>query len=231
MKFIKKLEEEKIFKFDEYDQTKYNGNVLANKLMEWLRVQFLDNQDDQDVIRFPLQQFLEETSIDINKFRTFVDEQDQTKKIKSFKLKIEDDVVVFYDFKNNTNNENQVHNEGYAKRYDEIRAIYDRDHKPDEFSGVPIQTFIDNNIEEIEIYLKSKYELDKHQIHDLSIIQLIEDGDEFLYNWAMESGVEVGDSNDDKREVKRDEEEEQRIIDYNEWENNRFDEEKRRQNG
>jgi len=60
-------------------------------------------------------------------------------------------------------------------------------------------------------------------------IQLIEDGDDFLYNWAMESGVEIGDSNDDKREVKRDEEEEQRIIDYNEWENNKFDEEKRRQ--
>jgi len=126
MKYLKKLEEEKIFKFDEYDQTKYNGNVLANKLMEWLRVQFLDNQDDQDVIRFPLQQFLEETSIDINKFRTFVDEQDQSKKIKSFKIKIEDDVVVFYDFKNNTNNENQVHNEGYTKRHGEIRDIYDR---------------------------------------------------------------------------------------------------------
>jgi len=93
--------EDKVYKFSEYEPTKYNGNVLVSQIMEWIRLHFLDNSDHNDLIRIPLTQFLEETHIDENKLKTFVDEQEKTGKIESFKIKIENDVIVFYDFKNN----------------------------------------------------------------------------------------------------------------------------------
>ena len=98
MKYLKKIKEDKIFKFNEYEPSKYNGNILTNKIMEWLRNYFLDS-NEEDIICVPLEQFLKETQIDINKLKTFIDEQDKTKKIESFKIKIENDVIVFYDFK------------------------------------------------------------------------------------------------------------------------------------
>jgi hypothetical protein len=99
MKYLKKLKEEKIFKFSEYEPTKYNGNAIVTNIMEWLRAYFLDNSDHNDLIRIPLQQFLDETHIDENKLKTFIDEQEKTGKIESFKIKIEEDIIVFYDFK------------------------------------------------------------------------------------------------------------------------------------
>ena len=99
MKHIKKIEEDKIFKFSEYEPTKYNGNILVNNIMEWLRGYFLDNSDHNDLIRIPLLKFLDETNIDENKLKTFIDEQENTGKIESFKIKIENDLIIFYDFK------------------------------------------------------------------------------------------------------------------------------------
>ena len=66
MKYIKNIKEEKIFKFSEYEPTKYNSNVLINKIMEWLRAYFIDNKDATK-INIPLNKFLKETDIDIDK--------------------------------------------------------------------------------------------------------------------------------------------------------------------
>ena len=99
MKYLKKIDEDKILKFSEYKPSKYNGTILVSNIMEWMRSYFLDNSDSEDLIRIPLTKFLSETNIDINQLKTFVDEQEKTGRIESFKIKIEDDLIIFYDFK------------------------------------------------------------------------------------------------------------------------------------
>lgn len=99
MKYLKKIDEDKIIKFSDYEPTKYNGTILVNNIMEWLRSYMLDKSDDEDYIRIPLSKFLDETNIEQNKLRTFIDEQEKSNRISSFKIKIEDDNIVFYEFK------------------------------------------------------------------------------------------------------------------------------------
>jgi len=100
MKYLKKIEEDKIVKFSDYEPTKYNGISLVTSIMEWLRNYMLDKSDFEDYIRIPLSKFLDETNIEINKLKTFIDEQEQTGRFDSFKIKIENNLIIFYDFKN-----------------------------------------------------------------------------------------------------------------------------------
>lgn len=100
MKHLKHITEDKIFKFHEYDKVKYNGNVLLNAVMEWLRAKLLDDEEATE-IRVTLDEFLQECKVDKNKFLTFVGENDITKRAKNFTVKIEGNEVVFSDFKNN----------------------------------------------------------------------------------------------------------------------------------
>lgn len=104
MKRIKtiNISEDKIFRFDEFEPTKYNGNVLMTAIMEWLRAKLLDN--DLEVIQAPLEQFFQECKVDKNKFLTFVKENDVAQKAKNFSVKIEGDQIIFSDFKNNEEN-------------------------------------------------------------------------------------------------------------------------------
>jgi len=102
MKYIKKISEDKVFKFNDYNPTKYNGNIIVTNIMEWLRAHLLDNDKNKETINVPLNQFLAETQIDINKLKTFINEQNKTDKLESFKIKIENNYIIFYDFKKNT---------------------------------------------------------------------------------------------------------------------------------
>lgn len=100
MKYIKHITEDKIFRFSEFQPKKYNGNVLLNAVMEWLRAKLLENENTTEII-VPFDQFLQECKIDKNKFLTFVNENGITKRAKNFNVKIEDNNVIFSDFKNN----------------------------------------------------------------------------------------------------------------------------------
>jgi len=104
MNHLKSIREEKIFNFSEFQPTKYNGNIITNNIMEWLRTFFLDKNKNADIIKIKLIKFLDETNIDKNTLKTFISEQDKTSKISSFKIKLDvdefdEDIIVFFDFK------------------------------------------------------------------------------------------------------------------------------------
>jgi len=99
------IQEEKIFKFSEYDPTKYNGNMVVDQIMEWLRAKRLDS--DEDTISVPLELFFRECSVDKNKFMTFYNEMENTNKIKNFDIEIVDGNIIFNNFKNAEENENK----------------------------------------------------------------------------------------------------------------------------
>jgi len=99
------IQEEKIFKFSEYNSTKYNGNMVVDQIMEWLRAKRLDN--DNDTISAPLELFFTECSVDKNKFMTFYNEMENINKIKNFNIKIVDGNIIFNNFKNAEENENK----------------------------------------------------------------------------------------------------------------------------
>lgn len=104
MKYIKNIKEDKIFKFSEYEPTKYNGTILVQNMMEWLRAYAMD-YDIKDEFRISLIKFLDETKINKDQLKTFIDEQEKSSKLNNFKIKIEKDIntenIIFYDFKKN----------------------------------------------------------------------------------------------------------------------------------
>lgn len=102
MKYLKNIKEEKIFKFSEFEPTKYNSNILINKIMEWLRAYFIDNKNVNE-INISLQKFISETNINIDKLKTFINDQNKTNKIEAFEIKIDGDIIIFNNFKNNNN--------------------------------------------------------------------------------------------------------------------------------
>jgi hypothetical protein len=97
--------EEKIFNFNDFEQLKYNGNILLNQIMEWLRAKRLD--DDSDEIRVPIEKFFKECSVDKNKFMTFYNEMDKTKKVKNFNIIIDGTDIIFNNFKNSGGDTNE----------------------------------------------------------------------------------------------------------------------------
>ena len=99
------IQEEKIFKFSEYDPTKYNSNMVVDQIMEWLRSKRLDNP--ADYITVPLDVFFRECSVDKNKFMTFYNEKDLINKIKNFNVEIIGDNITFNEFKNAEENESK----------------------------------------------------------------------------------------------------------------------------
>jgi len=96
--------EDKIMSFSNYEPTKYNGNVLVDQIMEWLRAKLLDDKEAESVT-VPLDTFLQECSVDKDKFMTFYNEMQTTQKVKSFKVDIVGDNITFSEFKNNEENE------------------------------------------------------------------------------------------------------------------------------
>ena len=94
------IEEDKVYKFSEYEPTKYNGNIVIDQIMEWLRAKLLDTPGDE--IKVPLDTFFQECAVDKNKFMTFYNHSDR---IKNFSINIEDDFIIFGDFKNNEEKE------------------------------------------------------------------------------------------------------------------------------
>lgn len=99
------VKEDKIFKFSEYEPTKYNGNILVTQIMEWLRAKLLD-EPGSDSITVPLQQFYNECSVDKNKFLTLYNEQEKTHSLNNFDIEINDENITFKNFKNETVEEN-----------------------------------------------------------------------------------------------------------------------------
>lgn len=89
MKHIKRIEEDKILKFSEYTPTKYNGVVLIDNIMLWLR-----NFENKNAIKVKLDVFLNQSKVDKDKFLTFVDEMYKTKRVE-FDIKIDGDYVIF----------------------------------------------------------------------------------------------------------------------------------------
>ena len=101
-KVYNNIEEDKVYKFSEYEPTKYNGNLVVDQIMEWLRAKLLDQ--DSDEINVPLNIFLKESGVNKNEFMTFYNEIDKTQKAKNFKVEIVDNNIIFSDFKNNEEN-------------------------------------------------------------------------------------------------------------------------------
>lgn len=91
MKYIKKIEEDKILKFSEYKPTKYNGTILIDNIMLWLR-----NFENQDTIKIKLDDFLNQSKVNKNKFLTFVDEMHKTNRVE-FNIEIIGDDIIFSD--------------------------------------------------------------------------------------------------------------------------------------
>ncbi len=106
MKIIKEykefvdLQEDKIYKFSEYSPTKYNGNVVIDQIMEWLRAKLLD-EPNADFITVTLDEFFSECSVNKNEFMTFYNEMKKTQRVKNFQIEIDNDNITFSDFKNN----------------------------------------------------------------------------------------------------------------------------------
>jgi len=86
--------EDKIFKFSEFEPTKYNSNVIIENIMLWLR-----NYEDQPSIKIQLDDFLNKTKIDKNKFLTFISGLEKTNKIESFNIRVDNDQVIIDDIK------------------------------------------------------------------------------------------------------------------------------------
>ena len=101
------ITEDKIYNFSEYEPSKYNGNVLVDQIMEWLRAKLLDGGDDVTV---PIETFFQECSVNKDQFLTFYNELQKTQKVKSFKVTIEGENITFNDFKNTTVEENKNEN-------------------------------------------------------------------------------------------------------------------------
>jgi len=105
MKIIKEyneyndITEDKIYKFSEYDPSKYNGNILVDQIMEWLRAKRLDNKNSES-ISVPLDLFFSECAVDRNQFLTFYNEMAKTDKVQNFEIKIENNNITFFNFKN-----------------------------------------------------------------------------------------------------------------------------------
>jgi len=97
------IEEDKVYKFSEYEPTKYNGNLIVDQIMEWLRYKLLETPGES--ITVPLQQFFTECSVDKAKFYTFYNEMQKTQIVKSFKIKIDGNNITFGDFKKNEDKE------------------------------------------------------------------------------------------------------------------------------
>jgi hypothetical protein len=97
--------EEKIFRYNDYEQLKYNGNLLSNQIMEWLRAKRLDKPEGD--ITVPLELFFKECSVDRNKFMTFYNEREKTNKIKNFDIIINGDQITFTNFRNVTDDTNE----------------------------------------------------------------------------------------------------------------------------
>lgn len=98
------ITEDKIFKFSEFDPIKYNGTILVNQIMEWLRAKLLDEPNSEE-ISLPLEQFYSECSVDKKQFMTFYNEHEKTQRVKSFKMNINNNIITFNDFKNNEEKE------------------------------------------------------------------------------------------------------------------------------
>lgn len=98
------LAEDKIYKFSEYEPIKYNGNIVVDQIMEWLRAKLVDEPDSLS-IKVPMDVFFKECSVDKNKFMTFYNEMEKTQKVKNFKMEIQNNYIIFTDFKNNEENE------------------------------------------------------------------------------------------------------------------------------
>lgn len=88
--------EEKIYNFSDFVPTKYNSNIIITQIMEWLRAKILNN--DNVEIKMKLDDFFRECSVDKNKFMTFYDGLLKSENDKNFKMKIVDDVIIFFDF-------------------------------------------------------------------------------------------------------------------------------------
>ena len=96
------MNEDKIFKFSDFDFTKYNGMILIQNITEWIRVYMLLKPNLSE-IKTTLSKFIYETNIDINQLKTLIHEQEKSDRIENFKMKLENDMIVFYDFKTNKN--------------------------------------------------------------------------------------------------------------------------------
>jgi len=103
-KVFSDITEDKVIKFSDFQPTKYNGNIVVDQIMEWLRAKLVD-EPDSDNITVPLNVFFKECAVDKNKFMTFYNEMKKTGKVNNFKIEIKGDYVIFNDFKNNEENE------------------------------------------------------------------------------------------------------------------------------
>ena len=97
-----RISEEKIISIRDFDPVKYHGTKMVISVMEWLRYHLLDK--DSSTVKAPLDIFLSQTSLDKNRFLTFVKEvNDGSYKGKvNFDVKVEGDDVIFSGISKNT---------------------------------------------------------------------------------------------------------------------------------
>lgn len=98
------VQEDKIYSFSEYKPKKYNGNVVIDQIMEWLRAKLLD-EPSAEFVSVSLEQFFSDCAVNYDEFMTFYNELDKTQRVKSFQINIENNIITFSDFKNNEEKE------------------------------------------------------------------------------------------------------------------------------
>lgn len=94
------IQEDKIYKFSEYEPIKYNGNMLMNQVMEWLRAKLLE-YPNSELITVKIEQFFNECSVNRDKFMTFYNEMKKTHVLNNFEIEIEGENISFKNFKKN----------------------------------------------------------------------------------------------------------------------------------
>lgn len=81
--------EDKVINFNDFEFKKYNSNVLLHDIMLWLR------NFKQDEIKIDLDDFLNQTHIDRNKFLTFVNDLQKDKSHLTLDIERNGDTIIF----------------------------------------------------------------------------------------------------------------------------------------
>lgn len=108
---MKNIHEDKIitfsnFDFDNYTPSKYNSNIIIKNITEWLMSKLLNLTPNIDNFQYNLNDFIKEVKLDPDKFFTFYKELQQNNKLENYNINIKNDIIYFFNIKNNIIHEN-----------------------------------------------------------------------------------------------------------------------------
>jgi len=114
--YNKKISEDKIFTFSNFEPIKYNGNKLASQIRDWLLLYKHNTikHDNNNVHVFDdkvvttLEDFFNESGVDRNIFMTYYNEKDKSRSINSFDIDIVDNKITFTDIKINIEEKKKI---------------------------------------------------------------------------------------------------------------------------